>query len=104
MGYWKYRAFDAQLRIQEGVIISHIDNNPDLVMLQLRQQGLQGVELKQIDGAEYQREVYLQRLRDRGRRQSNNLNFSKSGTHPLIRQRVSRTTRLISRLFTGRNS
>lgn len=68
MSYWKYRAFDGQLRIQEGVLVSHIRDNepPDSIFLSLRQQGLQGVELEQIDATMYHREVYLLKLKERG--------------------------------------
>lgn len=64
MSYWKYRAFDEQLRIQEGVLISH--EPPDSIFLSLRQQGLQGVELEQIDATMYHREIYLLKLKERG--------------------------------------
>ncbi len=70
MSYWKYRAYDANMQIRDGVIVSPDGDEtaPDHVLLNLRQQGLQGIELKQIDRAEYNREVYLQKLKDRGRR------------------------------------
>lgn len=62
MNYWKYRAYDALLRIQEGVIQA---SSLEDTMLQLRQQGLQGVELDPIDQTEYRRALYLQKLKER---------------------------------------
>lgn len=70
MSYWKYQAYDESLYIHEGVFISPIDEDqsPAILLLQLRQQGLQGIHIKKIDRAEYHQEVYLQKLKDRGRR------------------------------------
>ncbi len=69
MNYWKYRAYNVQLCIQEGVVVSPSDQAPDGVLLQLRQQGLQGIDIRPIDRAEYNREVYLRRLKERGQPQ-----------------------------------
>lgn len=69
MSYWKYRAYDSGMKIREGVIVSPVEDEqaPDHVLLSLRQQGLQGIHIQQIDRLEYNREVYLQKLKDRGR-------------------------------------
>lgn len=68
MGYWKYRAFDAERKTQEGVLIGPDKDEvqaADHIILQLRQRGLQVVHIQSISQVEYQRDEYLQRLKRR---------------------------------------
>lgn len=67
MSYWKYRAYDASMTISEGILISHHNgqNAPEQVILALRQQGLCGFHLEEINHAEYKKELYIQKLKNR---------------------------------------
>lgn len=95
MSYWKYRAFDSALKVHDGVIMSPLssDQPPDILLLQLRNQGLQVIDIRLIDKIEYDHETYLQKLRDRTqsgpcqlkaplKTQSGPLLTTKSGTSP----------------------
>ncbi len=69
MYYWSYRAYDDNLQINEGMLVSDPGNNDQdqafqLVMLQLRQHGLQAIELRQIDQSEYLKGQKIQQLKD----------------------------------------
>ncbi len=68
IGYWKYKAFDALLHIEEGVLIAPIDradNTWTQILVKLRQQGLQGIELIPITKAEYTQALRLRHLKER---------------------------------------
>jgi hypothetical protein len=62
MSLWKYRAFDASFSVTEGII-----SGPDeiQVLLRLRQQGLQGIDIRLATRIEYLQERRLQRLKNR---------------------------------------
>lgn len=62
--HWKYRAYDSNLIIVEGVLKTTLSTPPQ-VLLHIRQSGLQCIDVRKIDAAEYFREDYLQRLRNR---------------------------------------
>lgn len=62
MNFWKYRAFNDQF-----VVIDGVSSSPsfDQLALSLRQKGLQIITASSISRTEYQVELRLQRLKDR---------------------------------------
>ncbi len=61
MLYWRYKAYDEQLTVKEGIVTSK-DNNQeslDRLILELRNQGLQIVSLSSTDRATYLQEKRL---------------------------------------------
>lgn len=103
MSYWRYRAFDELLCITEGVM-SAPDGDDEramqTVILQLRQQGLQSIELKPATHAEYVQEERLKRMKDRISLPSQPSNPPPQKARLTIRERL----RLIWAAIRGRNN
>jgi len=60
MSYWRFRAYDDQMAMVDGVIASPSFGH---LALRLRQQGLQVVSASSIPQSEYQAELRLQKMK-----------------------------------------
>ncbi len=68
MGYWRYKAFDEQTRITEGILESKYDDEQMMiadVLSQLYGQNLSGIELMHAERHEYLTEQRILKLRSR---------------------------------------
>lgn len=103
MSYWRYRAYNAKLEIIEGVIVGTGDSDRDCadILLKLRHNGLQVIQLDQIDSLVYQRELRVQKLKARMSPQPGVNSFgSKHEASPSIQSKLPGfLTRLVRRLL-----
>lgn len=93
MTYWRYRAYDETLRIQEGVITDphdDVDEAIHSICLKLRQQNFQMTEIKTITHDAYIREEKLNHLKRRvGQRPQHNAKpKAPNKSHLSIRDRL----------------
>ena len=84
--YWRYRAYDANEQMFNGVIKG---KNVPTIALELRQKGLQIVEVSQIDYKSYVRENRLQQLQIR-------LNNNEIHTEPIKKHKKSILSKLLN--------
>lgn len=103
MSYWRYRAYNANLKVVEGVIIAGGEEDAAMteITLKLRQQGLQVICLSQIDRQEYQRDQRIQKLRDRVNPQSgvNSVPCEHRASTSIQGEQPSLVSRLLRRLL-----
>lgn len=83
--YWRYRAYNANEQMFNGVIKG---KNVPIIALELRQKGLQIVEVIQIDYKSYVRENRSQQLQTR-------FNNSEIHTEPIKKHKKSILSRLL---------
>ncbi len=66
MSFWRYRAYDGNLAICDGVLVGpDAEDAEEAILLHLRHQGLQGVILHNITRVEYAQEMRLQKFKER---------------------------------------